>query len=63
MHGCWTGRKWKGKNVKMLKDQSTFCHVLQESGENHKRAYKVCNLDPAAEIFKYKCDIGKYINH
>jgi len=21
------------------------------------RIYKVCNLDPAAEVFKYKCDI------
>ena len=38
--------------------QSTFCHVLQDSGESHKRMYKVCNLDPAAEVFKYKCDIG-----
>ena len=23
------------------------------------RTYKICNLDPAAEVFKYKCDIGK----
>eukprot|EP00347_Sterkiella_histriomuscorum_P008180 403346075 len=37
--------------------KSTFCQVLQESGETHKRVYKVCNLDPAAEVFKYKCDI------
>lgn len=33
--------------------------MLQDSGEAHKRNYKVCNLDPAAEVFKYKCDIGK----
>ena len=39
--------------------QSTLCHVLQDSGESKKRIYKVCNLDPAAEVFKYKCDIGK----
>jgi GTPase SAR1 family protein len=23
----------------------------------NRRTYKVCNLDPAAEVFKYKCDI------
>lgn len=32
---------------------------MQEAGETHKRIYKVCNLDPAAEVFKYKCDIGE----
>ncbi len=37
--------------------KSTFCNVIQNSGEAHKRTYKVCNLDPAAEVFKYKCDI------
>eukprot|EP00352_Strombidinopsis_acuminata_P003937 CAMPEP_0176382968 /NCGR_PEP_ID=MMETSP0126-20121128/33109_1 /TAXON_ID=141414 ORGANISM="Strombidinopsis acuminatum, Strain SPMC142" /NCGR_SAMPLE_ID=MMETSP0126 /ASSEMBLY_ACC=CAM_ASM_000229 /LENGTH=100 /DNA_ID=CAMNT_0017747717 /DNA_START=8 /DNA_END=310 /DNA_ORIENTATION=- len=37
--------------------KSTFCHVLQETGEVMNRTFKVCNLDPAAEVFKYKCDI------
>ena len=37
--------------------------MLQESGESHKRTYKVCNLDPAAEVFKYKCDIGKSLKN
>jgi GPN-loop GTPase len=30
---------------------------MQEVGEQGGRVFKVCNLDPAAEIFKYKCDI------
>jgi GTPase SAR1 family protein len=34
-----------------------MCHVLQEHGETIGRSYKVCNLDPAAEVFKYKVDI------
>ena len=37
--------------------KSTMCHVLQEVGEQMGRTFKVCNLDPAAEVFKYKCDI------
>ena len=37
--------------------KSTMCHVLQTYGETHKRIYKVVNLDPAAEVFKYRCDI------
>ncbi len=37
--------------------KSTFCHVLQEVCEQQGRTLKVCNLDPAAETLKYKCDI------
>merc|ERR1740139_931104 len=37
--------------------KSTLCHVLQEVGAAQGRTYRVCNLDPAAEVFKYKCDI------
>ena len=34
-----------------------MCHVLQSAAEAQGRTLKVCNLDPAAEVFKYKCDI------
>jgi len=37
--------------------KSTFCHVLQQHGENTQRSYKVVNLDPAADSFKYRCDV------
>ena len=37
--------------------KSTLCHVIQEVGDANKRNFKVVNLDPAAEIFKYRCDI------
>jgi GTPase SAR1 family protein len=37
--------------------KSTFCHAIQEAAEQQGRTIKVCNLDPAAEVFKYKCDI------
>lgn len=30
---------------------------MQEIGETNKRVFKVVNLDPAAEIFKYRCDL------
>ena len=30
---------------------------MQELGEVLWREILVCNLDPAAEVFKYKCDI------
>ena len=33
--------------------KSTLCHVIQEIGGANKRTYKVVNLDPAAEVFKY----------
>ena len=32
-------------------------HVLQQTAETQGRSIKVCNLDPAAEVFKYRCDI------
>lgn len=37
--------------------KSTLCHILQQSAETLGRTIKVCNLDPAAEVFKYRCDI------
>lgn len=37
--------------------KSTLCHAIQEIAEQQGRTIKVCNLDPAAEVFKYKCDI------
>lgn len=37
--------------------KSTFCHALQDIASQQGRTLKVCNLDPAAEVFKYKCDI------
>ena len=37
--------------------KSTFCHAIQKAAEQQGRTIKVCNLDPAAEVFKYKCDI------
>ena len=37
--------------------KSTMCHILQQVAESQGRTLKVCNLDPAAEVFKYRCDI------
>ena len=37
--------------------KSTMSYVLQQVAEGQGRSIKVCNLDPAAEVFKYKCDI------
>lgn len=37
--------------------KSTLCNTIQETAELSGRTIKVCNLDPAAEVFKYKCDI------
>ena len=37
--------------------KSTLCHALQEIADSNKRTLKVVNLDPAAEIFKYRCDL------
>jgi len=37
--------------------KSTLCHALQEIGDANNRNFKVINLDPAAEIFKYRCSI------
>ena len=34
-----------------------MCHILQQVAEQQGRTLKVCNLDPAAEVFKYTCDI------
>ena len=37
--------------------KSTLCHVLQEIGDTNKRNFKIVNLDPAAEVFKYRCSL------
>jgi len=37
--------------------KSTYCSVMQEYADTVRREVKVCNLDPAAETFKYRCDI------
>lgn len=37
--------------------KSTYCKILQDHAEVLKREIVVINLDPAAESFKYKCDI------
>ena len=37
--------------------KSTYCKIIQDHAYNNKRIIKVINLDPAAEIFKYKCDL------
>ena len=37
--------------------KSTYCKIMQDHAEILKREIVVINLDPAAETFKYKCDI------
>ena len=37
--------------------KSTYCKIMQDHGEMLKRDIIIINLDPAAESFKYKCDI------
>lgn len=37
--------------------KSTYCHYMQQHGAVLNKTFKVCNLDPAAENFKYTCDI------
>ena len=37
--------------------KSTYCKILQDHAEVLKRDIVVINLDPAAETFKYRCDI------
>ena len=37
--------------------KSTYCKIIQDHAYNNKRIIKVINLDPAAEKFKYKCDL------
>ena len=37
--------------------KSTYCKIMQDHAEVLKRNIVVVNLDPAAETFKYKCDI------
>ena len=37
--------------------KSTYCKIIQDHAYHNKRIIKVINLDPAAEIFKYKCDL------
>jgi GPN-loop GTPase len=40
--------------------KSTYCQYLQEHAEIFGRNFLVVNLDPAAEAFKYRCDVGKF---
>ena len=37
--------------------KSTYCHYMQQHGGLNRKSVKVCNLDPAAESFKYVWDI------
>jgi len=37
--------------------KSTLCYALQDSADINNRNLKVVNLDPAAEVFKYRCDL------
>ncbi len=37
--------------------KSTYCKIIQDHAEILKREIVVVNLDPAAELFNYKCDI------
>jgi GTPase SAR1 family protein len=37
--------------------KSTYCHAIQDMASMLKRRIMVINLDPAAESFKYRCDI------
>ena len=37
--------------------KSTYCKIMQDHAEVLKREIVVINLDPAAESFKYNCDI------
>ena len=37
--------------------KSTYCKILQDHATSLKREIVVINLDPAAESFKYNCDI------
>jgi hypothetical protein len=33
--------------------KSTYCHVIQQHAAISRKTIKVCNLDPAADNFKY----------
>ncbi|KAI6212742.1 GPN-loop GTPase 3 [Aphelenchoides besseyi] len=37
--------------------KSTYCHTIQEHCRNIQRQVFVINLDPAADSFKYQCDV------
>ena len=37
--------------------KSTYCHIMQDHGALTRKVIKVCNLDPAADNFKYTWDI------
>jgi GPN-loop GTPase len=37
--------------------KSTYCHAIQDMAQMLKRRIFVINLDPAAEQFKYRCEI------
>lgn len=39
--------------------KSTYCHLIQEHCHSTHRSVFVVNLDPAAETFKYECNVGK----
>jgi GPN-loop GTPase len=37
--------------------KSTYCLLMQKHAELLGKSFKVVNLDPAAEVFKYTCDL------
>jgi predicted ABC-type ATPase len=39
--------------------KSSYCHLIQEHCRSVHRPVFVINLDPAAEAFKYECDVGE----
>lgn len=41
--------------------KSTYCATIQNHCKTIGRRMFVVNLDPAAEIFNYECDVGKRI--
>ncbi len=38
--------------------QSTYCHVMQDMALTLRRNIIIFNIDPAAEYFRYRVDIG-----
>lgn len=37
--------------------KSTYCLIMQQHAETLGKSIKILNLDPAAEVIRYKCDI------
>lgn len=37
--------------------KSMYCNIIQQHADTLGRTIRVMNLDPAAEYFKYRCDI------